>query len=163
MPVIPYYACMVAAEAAFHLPVKALPAIQKVEGGWIGAVRPNANGTHDLGLMQVNTIWIGPLAQATGLAPSTVVTRLIMDPCFNIIAAADILHLYVVEEHGNIWQAIGDYHSHSTWLSTGYKLRVEAEAEALTLPKARLPRRRAKESAQAERKLPAPAAVLGGG
>lgn len=135
MPAIPYYACMVAAAAAFHLPVKALPAIQKVEGGWVGAVRANTNGSHDLGLMQVNTLWTGPLAQATGLSPSIVVTRLIMDPCFNIIAAADILHHYVREEHGDIWRAIGDYHSHSVWLSTRYKLQVLSEAQGLMLPR----------------------------
>jgi soluble lytic murein transglycosylase-like protein len=128
---IPFYACMLAASAAFHLPVHALPAIQRAEGGWVGAVRPNTDGSHDLGLMQVNTRWTTPLARATGLPPSRVVTGLILNPCFNIMAAGAILQFYVHEERGNVWQAIGDYHSHTPDLNIVYKLRVLQEAMAL--------------------------------
>lgn len=143
---IPYHDCMMAAAVAYHLPEHALPAIQKVEGGWVGAVRPNKDGSHDLGLMQVNTRWVTPLARSTGLPPQTVVTRLILSPCFNIVAAAGILRTYLDEEHGDIWRAVGDYHSHNPWLSTAYKLRVLAEA--MTLPQgaavAKHPRKKAR-------------------
>jgi soluble lytic murein transglycosylase-like protein len=128
---IPFYACMVAAATTFHLPVHALPAIQRAEGGWIGAVQPNKDGSHDLGLMQVNTRWIKPLSGATGLPAQTVATRLILEPCFNITMAAFILRNYVDEEHGNMWQAIGDYHSHTPGLNTAYKFRVMQEASNL--------------------------------
>ncbi|MBW4024327.1 MAG: lytic transglycosylase domain-containing protein [Proteobacteria bacterium] len=130
--VIPYYACMVAAASAYHLPVHALPAIQAAEGGYIGAVRPNTDGSHDLGLMQVNTRWIGPLAQSMNLSPRTVTVRLILSPCFNIAAAAAILRGYIAETHGNVWKAIGDYHSHTPGLNTAYRFRVLEEA--LRLP-----------------------------
>lgn len=153
--VIPYYSCMVAAEAAYHLPVHALPAIQKVEGGWVGAVRPNSNGSHDLGLMQVNTLWVAPLAYASGLPASEVATRLILDPCFNITAAAYVLHHYVLEEHGDLWRAIGDYHSHSTWLSTTYKLKVLSEAMALPPIRAHHVKRKAAKAAAKPRSLAA--------
>lgn len=139
---IPFYACMVAASAALHLPVHALPAIQRAEGGWVGAVRPNTDGSHDLGLMQVNTRWITPVSEATGLPPQTVVTRLILEPCFNIAVAASILRDYVEEEHGNMWQAIGDYHSHTPGLNTAYKFRVMREAQ--NLPPLKTPATRAK-------------------
>ena len=128
---IPYYACMVAAASAYHLPVHALPAIQAAEGGYIGAVRADADGSHDLGLMQVNTQWIPALARATGLAPQTVAVRLIVSPCFNIVCAAAILHGYAEETHGNMWQAIGDYHSHTPGLNTAYKFRVLEESMLL--------------------------------
>jgi hypothetical protein len=128
---IPYHQCMVAAAAAYQLPVRALPAIQRVEGGKLGSVSPNKDGSHDLGLMQVNTRWVTPLARSTGLSPQTVVTRLILNPCFNIVVAASILRTYVDEEHGDMWRAIGDYHSHTMWLSTPYKLKVMAEAMKL--------------------------------
>lgn len=129
---IPFYACMVAAATAFHLPVHALPAIQRVEGGWVGAAQPNKDGSHDLGLMQVNTRWVKPVADATGLPAQTVATRLILNPCFNITVAAFILRTYLDEERGNMWKAIGDYHSHTTGLAIPYKLRVMQEA--LNLP-----------------------------
>jgi soluble lytic murein transglycosylase-like protein len=134
---IPFYACMVAASAAFHLPVHALPAIQRAEGGWIGAAQPNTDGSHDLGLMQVNTRWVPPLAHATGLPPQTVALRLMLEPCFNITAAAAILRGYIDEEHGNVWQAIGDYHSHTPGLNIAYKFRVLQEAA--TLPPLKTP------------------------
>ena len=35
------------------------------------------------------------------------------------------------QEHGDMWRAIGDYHSHTMWLSTPYKLKVMAEAMKL--------------------------------
>jgi hypothetical protein len=122
--VIPYYACMVAAATNYHLPVHALPAIQAAEGGYIGAVRADRDGSHDLGLMQVNTRWVLPLARFMRLPAQTVTVRLILSPCFNIACAAAILHGYVDETHGNVWQAIGDYHSHTPGLNTAYRFRV---------------------------------------
>lgn len=134
--VIPYYACMVAAAAAYRLPVHALPAIQAAEGGAIGSVRADADGSHDLGLMQVNTRWVGPLARSMHLPPRTVTVRLILNPCFNIVAAAAILRAYIIETHGNIWEAIGDYHSHTPGLNTAYRFRVLEEAQRLPPVKA---------------------------
>jgi hypothetical protein len=135
---IPFYACMIAAATAYHLPVHALPAIQAAEGGYIGAVSPNRDGSHDLGLMQVNTRWVQPLAQSTDLPPRTVAVRLIYSPCFNIVCAAAILRGYIVETHGNVWQAIGDYHSHTPGLNTAYRFRVLEEAMRLPGAKAAL-------------------------
>jgi hypothetical protein len=123
---------MVAAEAHYRLPVHALPAIQAAEGGYIGANRPDRDGSHDLGLMQVNTRWVLPLARTMSLSPQTVTVHLILDPCFNIVCAAAILHGYIEETHGNVWQAIGDYHSHTPGLNTAYRFRVLEES--LLLP-----------------------------
>ena len=128
---IPFYACMVAAATAYHLPVHALPAIQAAEGGYIGAVRANTDGSHDLGLMQVNTRWILPLARTMKLPAQTVTVRLILSPCFNVACAAAILRAYIGETQGNVWQAIGDYHSHTPGLNTAYRFRVLEEAMRL--------------------------------
>jgi len=54
---------MAAAASFYHLPPRVLPSIQAVEGGRPGLVHINENGTADLAVMQVNTIWIQPLAQ----------------------------------------------------------------------------------------------------
>ena len=129
--VIPYYACMVAAATDYRLPVHALPAIQAAEGGYIGAVRADTDGSHDLGLMQVNSRWILPLARVMNLPPQTVTVRLILSPCFNIACAAVILRGYITETHGNVWQAIGDYHSHTPGLNTAYRFRVLQESMRL--------------------------------
>jgi len=124
-------ACMATAAAFYHLPPRVLPSIQRVEGGQIGTVHTNPNGTADLGLMQVNTIWVQPLAKVAHLSPEKVTYRLTYDACFNVAAAAAILNAYVNEAHGNLMVAIGYYHSHTPMLSEAYKARVISAAQAL--------------------------------
>ncbi|HEX2942138.1 MAG TPA: lytic transglycosylase domain-containing protein [Rhodopila sp.] len=128
---VPYLACIAAAAAFYHLPPRVLPSIQAVEGGRVGMVHPNSNGSADLGLMQVNTIWIQPLAVYAHMQPAVVATRLINDPCFNIAAAAAIMHLNMVEAHGNLMRAIGLYHSHTPQLSDAYQQKVLGAAARL--------------------------------
>ncbi len=62
---IPHLACMLAVASAQHLPPRVLPAIHAVEGGAVGSVSPNRDGSEDLGLMQINTRWLPTLALGT--------------------------------------------------------------------------------------------------
>jgi hypothetical protein len=128
---VPFLACMAAAASFYHLPPRVLPSIQLVEGGRVGFVQMNDNGTADLGLMQVNTIWLQPLARTARMPPDHVADRLVHDGCFNIAAAAAIMRLYINESHGNLMQAIGYYHSHTPGLSLGYQDKVRAAAQLL--------------------------------
>jgi hypothetical protein len=57
---IPYLACMALVAVVYHLPPRVLPAIQAVEGGTVGNVSQNVDGSSDLGVMQVNTLWLLP-------------------------------------------------------------------------------------------------------
>jgi soluble lytic murein transglycosylase-like protein len=128
---IPFLACMLAAAQFHHLPPRALPSIQAVEGGHVGEVSRNGNGTEDLGLMQVNTIWIAPVAQHTGLTQVVVRQRLIEDACFNIAVAAAILRIQLNETRGDLLQAVGHYHSHTPARSRVYQEKVLASARML--------------------------------
>lgn len=128
---VPFLACMAAAAAFYHLPPRVLPSIHAVEGGQIGLVRFNTNGSADLGVMQVNTIWIQPLARFADMKAEAVVDHLMHDPCFSIAAAAAIMRLYLTEAHGNLMAAIGYYHSHSPGLGAAYQEKVIAAAGAL--------------------------------
>ncbi len=76
---VPFLACMLAAAQIASFPPRVLPSIQAVEGGWPGAVHGNADGSADLGLMQVNTLWVPVVARALGLQPAAVRRRLIED------------------------------------------------------------------------------------
>ena len=76
MATIPHLACMLAVAAYYGLPPRVLPAIQAVEGGQVGTASRNTDGSEDLGVMQVNTRWLGPIAQLTGLPEATVRERL---------------------------------------------------------------------------------------
>jgi soluble lytic murein transglycosylase-like protein len=110
--------------AIYHLPPRVLPSIQAVEGGVNGQVRHDANSSVDLGVMQVNTVWLPALSRYTGLAPALVKARLISAPCFNIAAAGAILRTYLNEAHGDLMTAIGDYHSHTAALNDLYQSQV---------------------------------------
>jgi hypothetical protein len=123
MPV-PWLACMVAVSQFYHLPPRVLPSIQVVEAGQPGTISRNFNRTADLGVMQVNTLWIPHIARSWKMTPHVVAQRLIEDPCFNIAAAGAIMRIYLDESRGDVVQAVGYYHSHTPGLATGYQLRV---------------------------------------
>jgi hypothetical protein len=115
----------------YHLPPRVLPSIQAIEGGRPGFVINDSDGSQDLGVMQINTRWIQPLAAYTRQADITVRARLINQPCYNIAAAGAILRTYLIEDHGDLMQAIGDYHSHTRHLNLAYQAEVTQAAEGL--------------------------------
>jgi soluble lytic murein transglycosylase-like protein len=128
--VLPYLACMLQAAQYYGLPPRVLPSIRVVEGGAIGTVHANTDGSSDLGVMQVNTRWVQPIATRIHETPAAVQAQLTNDSCFNIAAAALILRSYMNETHD--WmQAVGDYHSHTPLLNLAYRAHVVAVATAL--------------------------------
>lgn len=128
---IPYLHCMLVVAAATALPPRVLPVIQEIEGGAVGTVHQNANGTQDLGVMQINTLWLPDLAARAELSTAETRRRLLADPCFNIAAAALILRGYLQQTHGALLPAIGDYHSHTPDLNGAYVTLAEDTARRL--------------------------------
>ncbi len=127
---IPFLTCMLMTAHFYGLPPRALPSIQAVEGGQTGLVHPNTDGSADLGLMQINTVWVVPIARALHETPAQVSVRLIHDACFSIAAAGDILKLHYLERHD--WMmAIGDYHSRTPLLNMSYQMMVRDRAALL--------------------------------
>lgn len=125
---------MLIVAATTGLPPRVLPVIQSIEGGQVGMVTQDKNGTADLGLMQVNTIWVPALAARSGLSLADTRKNLIEDPCFNIAASALILRNYLAETNGKMLPAIGDYHSHTPALNSAYIAMAENKARALFEP-----------------------------
>ncbi|MFW7269004.1 lytic transglycosylase domain-containing protein [Gluconacetobacter sp. Hr-1-5] len=131
---IAYVGCMVFAASLYHLPPRILPSIQAVEAGRNGLVHHNANGTDDLGVMQVNTRWIDPIARFTHVAPEVVYRNLLEQPCYNISAAGAIMRVYLNETRGDLMRAVGNYHSHTVLLNESYQAMVLAWARRLFQP-----------------------------
>ncbi len=131
---IPFLACMAAVASFYHLPPRALPSIHATEGGRVGMVSRNADGSDDLGLMQVNTRWVQPLAARSGMATEAVRDRLVNDGCYNIAVAGLILRSCLTEAHGNLMRAVGYYHSHNAARSQAYRVRMINSALALYFP-----------------------------
>ena len=128
---IPFLACMALVASVYHLPPRVLPAIHAVEGGVPGSVSHNLDGSDDLGVMQVNTRWLLPLARVSRLPADEVRRRLVVEPCFNIAAAGLIMRAYLNEAHGNLMVAVGYYHSHTPALNLQYQSKVLASAARL--------------------------------
>jgi len=127
----PFLACMTLVAQTYALPPRVLPAIQAVEGGNIGVIHHNTDGSDDLGPMQVNTLWLPTLARLTELPAEEVRERLLTRPCFNVAAAGLILRTYLNETRGNLLRAVGNYHSHTPVLNLRYQARVLRTAAAL--------------------------------
>ena len=74
--------------------------------------------------MQINTLWVAPLAQHTRQSQSTIRRRLRDEPCFNIAAAGAIMRIYLNETKGDLQRAVGNYHSHTPVRHHSYRLKV---------------------------------------
>lgn len=130
MPV-PFLACMALVGQLYSLPPRVLPSIQAVEGGAVGTIHWNQDMSADLGVMQVNTLWLPMLARYTKLPEAAVRDRLVNRACFNIAAAGLILRTYLDEARGDLMTAIGYYHSHTPVLGEHYRASVVRSAAAL--------------------------------
>ena len=128
---VPYLACMGLVATLYDLPPRVLPSIQAVEGGRPGLASRNANGSEDLGVMQVNTLWLPALSRYTGLSEAVVRERLVKEPCFNIAAAGAILRTYLNEAGGELMRAVGNYHSHTPVRHRNYRDKVMRSAARL--------------------------------
>jgi hypothetical protein len=102
---------------------KTLWGLRDQEGGWVGAEVANSNGTHDLGVLQVNSGWVPQVARLIGRPVGQVRDWLRYDPCFNAEAARWIFLSALGQSH-DYWKAIGVYHSPTAWRQRRYALRV---------------------------------------
>jgi hypothetical protein len=110
--------CVTDAARKHDLPLAALVGILAAEGGTVGIAVSNANGSWDLGPMQINTCNLDELA-AQGFSPEAI----LRDGCVNAHAAAWILRREYLRV-GNIWAAVGAYHSRTPSLRDAYAARV---------------------------------------
>lgn len=117
-PSIPEQAreCIIRASAEYHVPPVALAAIMVKEGGKVGTVSRNSNGTVDYGPMQINSTWLKKL-QPYGVTP----WHLTYDLCTNIRAGAWRLRSEIVVAKGDFWRGVGNYHSRTSLHHEKYK------------------------------------------
>lgn len=98
--------CIAIAARTYDIPAEYLWAIGSVESGLTSVVGPkNKNGTHDIGIMQINTSHL-PYLEKYGITRS----RLLHEPCLNIHVGAWVLRGNI-NQHGETWEAIGAYNA----------------------------------------------------
>lgn len=115
--------CILLAANTHNIPPTALYGIYLAEGGQAGMQNKNTNGTYDLGVMQINTVWLNDLANKYKATKREVATKLVYDACFNVDTAAWILKNHMKNE-SNMFTAIGNYHSKTPEHNLKYKRRV---------------------------------------
>ena len=101
-----YPACFGEAAERYGVSETLLRAIAKVESnGRVDAVHHDADGTHDVGLMQINSSHFERL-RPLGISEDTLLNR----PCTNIAVGASILAGFV-RQFGMTWRAVGAYNA----------------------------------------------------
>lgn len=97
--------CWYSAAARYQVNPHLLYAIASKESSLNpNAIGYNKNGTHDIGLMQVNSVWLSELKKF-GITRAA-----LFDPCTNINVGAWIL-AQSVQKLGYNWNAVGAYHT----------------------------------------------------
>ncbi|RQS10993.1 lytic transglycosylase [Burkholderia sp. Bp9002] len=110
--------CLDDAAAFHHVNVSLLRGIAQVESGIkTNAVNTNANGTTDIGLMQINSTWLPTLARE-GISEQS-----LYDPCTNAYVGAWILSQNI-RQLGPTWNAIGAYNAASPDKRLAYARKV---------------------------------------
>ena len=120
--------CITAAAEIHHLPPAVLVILLDVEGGALGRVTRNANGTVDIGPMQVNQIWLPRIAAHWRASEAAARTALRDDFCANLEGGAWILRQAIDEAHGDFWAGVGLYHSHDPGYRSAYLRKVLKQA-----------------------------------
>ena len=82
------------------------------------AINYNKNGSHDIGLMQINSSWLPTLAKQ-GIRSGD-----LWDPCTNLMVGAWIL-ADCFEQFGNRWQSVGCYNSRTPRIRDRYAARIQ--------------------------------------
>jgi hypothetical protein len=123
-------ACVLHAAQAYDMPWPYLAVILDIEGGRVGQVRENANGTKDYGPFQINGVNIPAFAEHIGRNEART-RRLVRDNgCVNAQAAA--WHLARKRREAATWtDAIGHYHSKTPAHKHAYMRRFLERAKEL--------------------------------
>lgn len=111
-------ACFELAARRYQVPVQLLEAIAQVESAHNPrALNFNANGTRDIGLMQINSSWLPQLKEWS------VSEQALWDPCVNTLVAAWLLSENF-KRWGHTYRALGAYHSPDAARQLRYAKRV---------------------------------------
>src|ERR1700722_2722250 len=105
--------CLKAAAEVHHVPAGVLVLLISVEAGRLGAVSQNANGTVDIGPMQVNDTWLGKIAGHWRASREEAYRALRDSFCANVEGGAWILRQALDEAGGGPLGGGGVFYSRS--------------------------------------------------
>jgi soluble lytic murein transglycosylase-like protein len=111
-------ACINQAAQRYRVDERLIHAIIQVESsGNPSALNRNANGSEDIGLMQINSSWL-PVLGRYGIQHHQ-----LYDPCTNVHVGAWVLAGNIAR-YGPTWRAVGAYNARSHGKRKGYVAKV---------------------------------------
>jgi soluble lytic murein transglycosylase-like protein len=115
---MPVRACWQEAGQRYGVHPDLLYAIAKTESNFNpAAVNRNKNGSHDIGIMQINSRWL-PVLRRYGIDEQA-----LLDPCTNIHVGAWVL-AQNMRKLGNSWEAVGAYNARNPQRRKEYASKV---------------------------------------
>lgn len=114
--------CINSAAKKYQIHPLVIEAITVVEGGHVGTVSKNTNGTYDLGIMQINTINIENVQREY---PNYRFEDIAFSPCGNIMSGTYLLSQHF-KKTKDIWKAVGNYHSKTPKYHNRYLAKAKA-------------------------------------
>ena len=122
--------CFVEAGQKFNIAPILLTSIAIHESGMNSdLIHYNSNGSRDLGLMGLNTIHLKKNGYLTKL--NITEDQLLSNSCLNIMAGAYPL-AKKIEKYGNVWRAVGAYHSENIALGDIYIRNIQDKMARIT-------------------------------
>ncbi len=115
--------CSIAASLEYYVPADVLLAVAEVEGGRPGTVSRNENGTVDIGPMQFNSAYLRTLGQY-GITREDVN----QPGCYPYRLAAWRIKNHIVNDKGDLWTRVANYHSRTSWYNQIYREKVIKKA-----------------------------------
>lgn len=112
--------CINQAALHHHVPATMIVSVMQIENGKNGDAIKNKNGSYDLGVMQINSIWLSKLKKYG-------VTRdaLQYNPCVNVDVGTWLLARAIAKSKG--WSGVGNYHSFTPKFNRTYSSKVKAK------------------------------------
>lgn len=114
--------CSISAAVKYEVPANIVLAVAEKEGGKPGQWVKNTNGTHDVGPMQFNTLYLGDLAKY-GITANDVAAA----GCYSFDLAAWRLRQHIRMDKGDLWTRAANYHSRTPPIQRGLSRRLDAQ------------------------------------
>ncbi len=112
--------CINRAAIIYHVSATVILSVMKIENGRNGQAVHNKNGTYDLGVMQINEIWL-PTIAPFGYTRSD----LQFNACKNVAVGAWLISRNLAEgRSASAWKSIANYHSRTKIYNEPYSKSI---------------------------------------
>lgn len=115
--------CSITAAVKYEVPANIVLAVAEKEGGKPGQWVRNTNGTYDVGPMQFNTAYLRHL-KSYGITAADVEQA----GCYSYELAAWRLRSHILNDTGDLWTRVANYHSRTPSHNARYRKGVMRNA-----------------------------------